>query len=132
MQPKNKLAKNFLYLAIFITIVVITWIAGAVYNGLYKSTVPQDTSAYSTPITPSFDMQTMNSLQAKKAVPVDFGSTISPYLGSDSGSESASLSPSETGEQEQPLLPSPTEEPQASKSAEVITVTPSDIPVIEP
>lgn len=132
MQPKNKIAKNFLYLAIFITVVVVTWIAGSVYNALYKSTIPQDTSAYSMPITPAFDMDTLNSLNKRKSVRVDFSSNISPYLGNSGGSESATLTPPESDIPEVSVTPSPDDVSQSSESAQPIVVTPTNIPVTEP
>lgn len=70
-MQQNKTIKNILYLAILTTVVVFTWVASNVWYSLVTPTTPEDTNAYSTPITPNFDAQTLEQLGNRIEVPVD-------------------------------------------------------------
>lgn len=88
MQNHN-LVKNLFYFAILTTVVIAAWIIITVILSLSKSTIPEDTNAYSAPIEPTFDSETLNELGKRVAVPVDL--SLSPdYLAlPDSGSGEA-------------------------------------------
>jgi hypothetical protein len=97
-MQQNKTVKNIFYLAIFTTVVVVTWIASSVYYRIVTPTTPQDTNQYTTPITPTFDIDTLSQLGARVQVPVDLseqGNYLSDPLKPNSGSSSAELTEEE-------------------------------------
>lgn len=73
--------KNLLYLSIFTTVVVVSWIAFAIYHNFASSTIPETTAATITPITPTFDLTTLQDLETRSKVAVDL-STNSPFASS--------------------------------------------------
>jgi hypothetical protein len=99
MQKNN--AKNLLYIALLTSAVVLTWIGTSIYYSLSTSTTPVDTSKYSTPIAPAFDMTLLDSLSTRTTIPVDF-SQKGIYTSSPDASESAAVTPI----QESPQVPS--------------------------
>lgn len=66
--------KNILLLVGFSTFVVFAIIALNIYHTRTTSTIPPITQKYSTPIDPSFDMKTLQSLKNRNSVPVDLTS----------------------------------------------------------
>lgn len=69
--------KNLLYLAIFTSFVVVSWIGFEVYNSSVTSTITPDKSIIITPIPASFDMGTIISIKSKKIIPADLSQNAS-------------------------------------------------------
>jgi hypothetical protein len=90
-MQKNKSIKNLFYLALLTSVVVVIWIASSIYYGLTTSTIPEDTRRYSTPITPTFDTETLSQIGTRIEVPVNL-STKGRYLSEDSEDQDASAS----------------------------------------
>jgi len=73
--------KSLLYLAIFTTATVITWIILSVYHNYTTSTIAQSTSIIITPIAPEFDQETIEKIKLKKVINADLSTVrviISP------------------------------------------------------
>lgn len=83
--------KNILYLAILITVFVISWIASSIYHNLATSTIPETTQIQITPIIGKFDTQTIQSLQDRANVQVNLNEKS--LLEAVSASSSPALSP---------------------------------------
>jgi hypothetical protein len=112
-MQQNKTVKNIFYLAVFTTVVVVTWIASSVYYRIVTPTTPQDTNQYTTPITPNFDLDTLSQLGQRIQVPVNLseqGDYLTDPLKPNSGSESAELLDLEE-EEIVPATPEPTDVP---------------------
>ena len=60
--------KNLLYLAVFTTVVVASWIGFEVYNSTVTSTISEDKNIIITPIPQSFDEETIFSIKNKKLI----------------------------------------------------------------
>ena len=66
--------KNILLLVGFSTFVVFAIIAFNIYHARTTSTIPPITQKYSTPIDSSFDMETLQALKNRNAIPIDLQS----------------------------------------------------------
>lgn len=76
MHNNTAIIKNLYYFAILTTVVVATWMASALYYSITNPTVPDNISAHTTPISPSFDVQTMEQVSNRLSVPVDLTNTV--------------------------------------------------------
>lgn len=107
-MQQSRFTKNILYIAIFTTVVVITWITSTVWYALTNPTVPADTSKYTTPIEANFDMETLQQLEGRISLPVDLsqqGDYITDPNETRSSSQSADvLIDQPTPSQDQPVL----------------------------
>lgn len=107
-MQQSRFTKNILYIAIFTTVVVITWVASTVWYALTNPTVPADTSKYTTPIEANFDMETLQQLEGRISLPVDLsqqGNYITDPNETRSSSPSADfLIDQPTPSQDQPVL----------------------------
>lgn len=73
--------KSLLYLAIFTTATVLSWIILSVYHNYTTSTITQGTSIIITPIAPEFDQETIQKIKLKKTIEADLSNVrviISP------------------------------------------------------
>lgn len=119
-MQQNKTVKNIFYLAVLTTFVVVTWIASSVYYRIVTPTTPQDTNQYTTPITPSFDMDTLSQLGQRIQVPINLseqGDYLTDPLKPNSGSSSAELLDNEASEVTVSVTPDP--EPTVAPSDQI-------------
>lgn len=103
----NNIIKNFLYLAILTTVVVLTWIITTVWFSFTESTTPPETNQYADPIEPEFDMETMDLLNQRLSVPVnlsDEGNYISDPEESEATESATPISNPDTEEVEEPVI----------------------------
>lgn len=73
--------KSLLYIAIFTTVTVLSWIVLSVYHNYTTSTITQGTSIIITPIDPEFDQETIQKIKLKKTINADLSNVrviISP------------------------------------------------------
>ena len=73
--------KSLLYLAIFTTATVLSWIILSVYHNYTTSTITQGTSIIITPIEAEFDQETIQKIKLKKTINADLSTVrviISP------------------------------------------------------
>ena len=63
--------KSLLYIAILTATVVASWIGFSVYHGYTTSTISSDESIIITPISPSFDRETIEKIKTKKVIRAD-------------------------------------------------------------
>lgn len=63
--------KNILYIAIFTTAVVISWLIFGLYHNSTASTIAPDTRIIITPIPPKFDSDVISKIKTRQVVNAD-------------------------------------------------------------
>lgn len=132
-MQQNKVVKNILYIAILTTVVVATWIFSNVWHSLVTPTIAEDTSQYSTPITPMFDTQTLEQLGSRILVPVDFsqkGDYITDPRGQRTGTPSAEIT-----DPPEPDIQQPDQEDEVEESPDQVNdilLPPTNNPAVSP
>ena len=59
---------RLLIILVLLLIFVVVWVVGNTYHNLNKSTISEETSREILPITPSFDLQTIDKLKKRKKI----------------------------------------------------------------
>lgn len=89
-MQNTHVVKNILYIAIFTTFAVVSWIGLTIYHSYTKSTVSTDVTVKVTPIDESFDIDSLQTLKTRKTIPADLSQSIKV------SSPSAAASPTPT------------------------------------
>lgn len=78
--------KNFIYLSILTAFVVLCWIIFSIVHNSTTSTISQDTGIIINPISPRFDLKTLDDMKQRKNLSVNLeeeitsGSAATPIL----------------------------------------------------
>lgn len=115
--------RNLYLLSILLTVGVVSWIGFNVFLNMTQSTIPEDTSTQIVPITPTFDLQTMQDLELRSRVDVNL-SDDSPLPAQ--GSAPLPEDEEEPSPENPSVTPSPTATPPEEEDIDItISPTPS-------
>lgn len=98
--------KDILFILISGFFLVIAWIGFSIYHNSKTSTIPEATSIQITPITPSFDQQTIEEIKTRrKAQAVFEGKSTPTPTATNSATPTTLPTPKITGAVQNPVTP---------------------------
>ena len=64
--------KDILIILVLLFVFVVVWIGGSIYHNIASSTISETTNRDISPITPTFDVKTINKLKKRQAISPSF------------------------------------------------------------